>query len=241
VSRFVLITRHPSDCAELQGLLDSCGITLRPYPVLRIEDSADDDGWRAVADRVAISDSSQWLVLASPRAPRRFVANCTKQGLANLLHIPAAAVGPSTARAAEEAGLRIELIGPGTGTALARALVKKLDGPTPIVFACGHDRRPELPQILSEAGHTVLPVEVYRMVPTPPRELPPLGPSLDAVILTSPRAASLYLDGVGGLPLPCLHWALGPTTRAAAAALGIECRTPEEPTMQSLAEELCKN
>jgi len=79
------------------------------------------------------------------------------------------------------------------------------------------------------------------MVPTPPRELPPLGPSLDAVILTSPRAAGLYLDGVGGLPLPCRHWALGPTTQAAAVALGIECLSPDKPTMQSLAEELCKN
>jgi uroporphyrinogen-III synthase len=87
----------------------------------------------------------------------------------------------------------------------------------------------------------VLPVVVYRMDPTPPRELPPLGPSLDAVVLTSPRAATFYLEGVGGHPLPCPHWALGPTTRQAAAALGIDCRIPLEPTMKSLAEELCRN
>lgn len=241
MNRFVLITRHPSDCTDLQGLLDPCGITLRPYPVLRIENSADSDGWRAVAERVAVSDDSLWLALASPRAPQRFVANCSERGLEHLLQYPAAAVGPSTALAADEAGLDVELIGPGTGTELARALVKQLERPTTVIFACGHDRRPELSEILREAGHTVLPVEVYRMVPTPHRELPPLGPSLDAVILTSPRAAGLYLDGVGGLPLPCLHWALGPTTRAAAAALGIECGIPEKPTMKSLAEELCKN
>jgi len=240
VNRFVLVTRHPSDCAELQRLVGPCGIKIRPYPVLRVEDSADDDGWRAVADRVATTDEAPWLVLASPRAPQRFVASCAKRGLEYLLHSPVAAVGPSTAQAAEEARLDVELVGPGTGQGLARELVERLDRPTCVIFACGHDRRPELPRILSEAGHTVLPVEVYRMVPTPPRELPPLGPSLEAVVLTSPRAASLYLDGVGGLPLPCLHWALGPTTRDAAAALGIECRTPDEPTMQSLAEELCK-
>jgi uroporphyrinogen-III synthase len=241
VNRFVLITRHPSDCAELQGLLDPCGITLRPYPVLRIEDSVDDDGWRTVALRTASLDEAPWIVLASPRAPRRFVAACAERGFEVLASCPAAAVGTSTAQAADEAGFDVEIIGPGTGEGLALELVERLERPTTVIFACGHDRRPELPQILSEAGHTVLPVEVYRMVPTPNRELPPLGPSLDAVILTSPRAASLYLDGVGGLPLPCLHWALGPTTQAAAAAIGIECRTPDKPTMQSLAEELCKN
>jgi uroporphyrinogen-III synthase len=241
VSRFALITRHPSDCGELQGLLEPCGITLRPYPVLRIEDSTDDEGWRTVADQTTGLDKCPWLVLASPRAPRRFVVNCTKRDLEILLAIPAAAVGPSTAQATEEVGIEIDLIGPGTGEGLARELVQHLGQPTTFIFPCGHDRRPELPQILTEAGHTVLPVEVYRMVPTPPRELPPLGPSLDAVVLTSPRAAGLYLEGVGGLPLPCLHWALGPTTQAAAAALGVECLTPDEPTMQSLAEELCKN
>ena len=50
-----------------------------------------------------------------------------------------------------------------------------------------------------------------------------------------------YLDGVGGLPLPCRHWALGPTTRAAAGAIGIDCSIPIEPTFESLAEELCKS
>jgi len=209
--------------------------------VLRIEDSVDDDGWQAVTNQVAAMDNCPWSVLASPRAPRRFVMNCVRRNLEILLRIPAAAVGPSTAQAADRAGLGVELIGPGTGQGLASELVKQLEQPATFIFPCGHDRRPELPQILTAAGHTVLPVEVYRMLPTPPRELPPLGPSLDAVILTSPRAAGLYIEGVGGLPLPCLHWALGPTTRVAAAALGIECQTPDKPTMQSLAEELCKN
>ena len=95
-------------------------------------------------------------------------------------------------------------------------------------------------EMLLAAGHTVVPVVVYRMRATPPRELPPLGPSLDAVVVTSPRAARLYLEGVGGLPLPCPHWALGPTTRDAARSLGIDCLIPPEPSLDSLAEELCR-
>ena len=35
----------------------------------------------------------------------------------------------------------------------------------------------------------------------------PVGPA-DAIVLTSPRAAELYPEAVGGLPLPLVHWAL---------------------------------
>lgn len=237
--RFVLITRHPNDCAELQGLLTPCGLTLRPYPVLRLQDIDDDAGWGAAARVSAAPDASSWLVLASPRAPERFVRGCRERGIEHLLSLPVATVGPSTADAAGEAGLRVELVGPGNARGLAHRLIDNLKPASDVVFACGRERRRELPDVLQEAGHTVFPVEVYRMVPTPPRELPPLGPSLEAVVLTSPRAASLYLEGVGGQPLPCPHWALGTTTQEAASGLGIECCIPKEPSMKSLAEELC--
>ena len=157
----------------------------------------------------------------------------------HLLRLPAAAVGETTAHAAAAAGLRVELVGPGTGGGLGEGMLERLAPASSVIFARGRDVRPELPSLLVGAGHSVLPLTVYRMDPTPPRELPPLGPSLEAVVLTSPRAAELYLRGVGGLPLPCPHWALGPTTRDAAAALGIDCHIPREPTMTSLAEELC--
>lgn len=239
MKRYVLITRHPSDCVELQGLLASSDLTLRPYPVLRLENIVDDTGWQAVSRALPEIGAESWLVLASPRAPERFARSCRERGLENLVELPAAAVGPSTARAAEAAGLRVEMVGPGSGAGLGEALISAMQPASLAVFACGKERRPELPQILEEAGHAVLPVVVYRMVPTPPRELPPLGPSLEAVVLTSPRAAALYLEGVGGRPLPCPHWALGTTTQQAASGLGIECRIPHEPTMESLAEELC--
>jgi len=239
VKRFVLITRHPSDCVELQGLLASSDLTLRPYPVLRLEDVVDDPGWEVLSHALPEIETGGWLVLASPRAPDRFVRSCRQRGFEKLLDLPAAAVGPSTALASDNAGLRVELVGPGSGAGLGERLVEMMKPNSQVVFACGKERRLELPRILELAGHAVLPVVVYRMVPTPPRELPPLGPSLEAVVLTSPRSAALYLEGVGGRPLPCPHWALGSTTQQAAAGLGIECRIPREPTMKSLAEELC--
>jgi uroporphyrinogen-III synthase len=240
VSGFVLITRHPSECGDLQSLIDPCGLKLRPYPVLRLSDVHDDEAWSTVIDRLPDLEQEAWLVMASPRAPERFVAECDRVGANTLLERPVAAVGSSTAASAQSTGLQVELVGPGTGFGLAERLVDEVNEPTTFVFACGRDRRPELPRALTGAGHLVLPIVVYQMDPTPARELPPLGPSLDGVVLTSPRAAQLYLDGVGGLALPCRHWALGPTTRAAAAAIGIDCSIPIDPTFESLAEELCK-
>ncbi len=238
MSRFVLITRHPAECARLQELVRPGGITLRPYPVFRLENVDDHQGWATVS---AQTPAPSWLIMASPRAPQRLVEQARNRRVDRLLELSTAVVGEGTASASVAAGITPELVGPGTGSGLARQLIDLWTSPTTAVFACGRDRRPELPDTLTGAGHRVLPLELYRMRPTPPRELPPLGPSLDAVIVTSPRAARLYLDGVGGRPLPCRHWALGPTTRDAARSMGIDCLIPPEPNLESLAEELCRN
>jgi uroporphyrinogen-III synthase len=221
MSRFVLVTRHPADCVELQAMVSSAGITIRPYPVFRLEEVDDDADWAAVLDGEA---PPSWILMASPRAPERLVHRCRKRNTEHLLELPVA-----------------EIVGPGTGLGLAKMLIERWTEPTNVIFACGHHRRPELPNALTAAGHTVDSVVLYRMQPTPPRELPPLPSSLDAVVVTSPRAARLYLEGVGGRPLPCTHWALGPTTRDAARDMGIECRIPPTPSIESLAEALCRS
>lgn len=240
MNRFVLITRHPAECDGMQKQLDPCGITLRPYPVIRLEDVDDEPGWQTLLDHIRSGDRPTWIVMASPRAPERFADQARRREAEALFSLPVAVIGEATAAAALEAGFDTTLIGPGTGLGLAEELSHQLTTPATLIFAGGHHRRPELPDALVEDGHEVLPVVVYRMRPTPPRELPPLGPSLEAVVVTSPRAARLYLEGVGGQPLPCPHWALGPTTRDAARALGIECLIPPEPNLRSLAEELCR-
>jgi uroporphyrinogen-III synthase len=242
MTRYVMITRHHQDCHELQELVTERDIVIKPYPVLRLEDVEDAKGWRAALQALSsgASQAAAWLVLASPRAPARLVAQARRRSAEQLLELPVAAVGKSTAAAAVAVGLTVRLTGPGSGAGLAEQLLPELAPASPVVFACGRDRRRELPDAISAAGRQVLPITVYRMRPTPPRELPPLGPRVDTVVLTSPRSAQLYLDGVGGLPLPCQHMALGSTTQTAAAGLGIECRIPEEPTMKSLAEELCR-
>jgi uroporphyrinogen-III synthase len=240
--RFVLITRHPADCRELAAMLQPASITLRPYPVLQLEEIVDRKGWKKVLRTLPSSDESEdaWLILASPRAAERLVRQAEEREACHITAMAAAVVGDGTAKAARTAGLQVELVGPGTGAGLAAQLLQRWQQPTTAVFACGRERRTELPDTLSDAGHRVMPLQLYGMRPTPPRELPPLGPSLEAVVLTSPRSARYYLEGVGGQPLPCEHWAMGPTTQQAAEAMGIACRIPPQPNLESLAEELCK-
>lgn len=235
----VLITRSREDCSRLVELLEPCGIAVKPFPVLRLKTVDDTRGWKAV-DRLLAQEATGWIVLASPRAPQRLVSQARDRGRESLLTWPVAAIGEGTAEAARQAGLDVTLTGPGTGLGLAAELTQLLAEPTDTVFAAGHHRRPELPKELERAGHRVHTLVVYRMQQTPPLELPPLGPRVDMVVLTSPRSARYYLEAVGGLPLTCPHWALGPTTRDAAAGLGIECRIPPRPDIESLAEELCQ-
>ncbi len=241
MSRAVLVTRHPADCRELQQLLTPAGITVRPFPVLRIEEVDDNDGWRTVLSLLSQPGVKPWLIMSSPRAPQGLVRMARHHGAKHLLTCPIAVVGDATAEAAAESGLGVDHVGPGSGIGLAEQLIERLEPACPVVLACGKHRRHEMPEVLETAGHPVHPVVVYSMRATPPRELPPLGPNLEAVVLTSPRAARLYLEAVGGKPLPLKHWALGPTTRDAAAGLGIECAIPSKPTMTSLAEELCQS
>jgi uroporphyrinogen-III synthase len=236
----VLVTRPAADCAELEALLLPAGLAVRPYPVLRLEEADDPAGWRAIRRLLVDPPGQPWLVITSPRAPERLVRQAQARGANALLDWPVAAVGAATAAAAARAGLRPALVGHGSGLGLAHQLITRLELHDPVVLACGADRRLELPEALATAGHPVHALVVYAMTPTPIADLPPPGAGLAAVVLTSPRAASLYLEAVGGQPLPPPHWAMGSTTRAAAAALGIDCRVPAVPTIQSLAEELCR-
>jgi uroporphyrinogen-III synthase len=239
VTKYVLITRHPAECRKFHNQLQPYGFAARAYPVLRVLDVDDTEGWRGAHALLEDRPDLLWLVLSSPRAPERMVRQARERGADQLLEVSIATVGEATAQAAAEAGLHADLVGPGTGFGLARELLPQLEPEAPAIFVCGEHSRPELPETLTAAGHHVQLLTVYSMEPTPVRELPPLGPDLAAVVVTSPRSARLYLDGVGGKPLPLPHWALGPTTQRAAEGMGIQCRVPPKQSFESLAEAIC--
>jgi len=242
VTRRILITRTAEDCRHLQELVVGSDLQIEPWPVLRFEPVEAGEEWRRAVEVVATAgDRGQepWLLLASPRAPQPLCEQAPCHGGEPILGLPVAAVGRTTAREATQAGLKVALTGPGAGDGLAAELVAHLKAPTLFIFACGIDHRRELPDALRAAGHTVIELQVYRMVRLGPLALPVPVEEISAVVLTSPRSTRYYVENLGGRPLDCPHIALGPTTRDAARALGIECRIPARPEMEALAEELC--
>jgi hypothetical protein len=64
VTRVVLVTRHPADCADLESLLRPAGITVRPTRCCA-EDADDPAGWRAI--RRLLSDPPLGRGWSSPR------------------------------------------------------------------------------------------------------------------------------------------------------------------------------
>ncbi len=242
MTRRVLITRVAKDCHLLQKLVAECDVRIEPYPVLRFEGMEAAGEWSRVVGKLAAArDRGQesWLLLASPRAPRPLCEQALRHHGQSVLGLPVATVGRTTARVAEEAGLRVDLIGGGTGAALADELSERFREPVVFVFACAEEHRPELPETLRSAGHEVVLLPVYRMRRLSSGELSQVPDAVDAVVLTSPRSTRYYVENLGGRPLDCLHIALGPTTAEAAREYGIQCRIPARPEMEALAEELC--
>ena len=242
MTRRVLVTRTAEDCRHLQELVVGSDLQIEPWPVLRFEPVESAKEWRRAVEALAVAHDGEqepWLLLASPRAPQPLCDQAPRHGGEPILGLPVAAVGRTTARAAAQAGMRVALTGPGTGDGLAAELVARLEAPALFIFACGIDHRRELPDALRGAGHAVIELQVYRLDRIPPSALPMPAEEISAVVLTSPRSTRYYVENLGGRPLDCPHIALGPTTRDAARALGIECRIPAYPEMEALAEELC--
>jgi uroporphyrinogen-III synthase len=239
LSRFLLVTRSEATLDEIRAALAPHAIEALAYPVLRDAPIEDAEGW----DRVAAAPGSlRMIAMTSARAADPFRRGALSRGLwPTLGTLPVAAVGRATARAAEAIGLRVELIGTAGAPALVAQLAARLEGDAAVVHPCGRDRRDELGEGLRRAGRAVIPVAVYAMDPTPLAELPdlPAQPPL-AVLLSSPRAARAYAEATAGRFAGVPHLAMGATTAAAAAELGLAVRTLADPTPDALVEELCQ-
>lgn len=109
--------------------------------------------------------------------------------------LPLYAVGRATAAALRAAGWRIAGEAAGDGRSLA-ALVAAALPPGPLLHPGGEDRAPALAEGLAAAGFTVDQPTAYRAVaattlPAATREALLAG-ALDAVLLASPRSASIW-------------------------------------------------
>ena len=231
----VLLTRSEDDCAEWAEELERRGARAVLLPCIRSE-SIDTPELRA-ALRDALADAD-WLVLTS----RRGVAACAR--LLAPAALPSrtrvATVGAATADDARARLGRADLVGGGNAAVLDAELTKDAGFArgAHVVLALAANASDALERALTAAGARCARFDVYRTIPAPPgpskRALSSLG--AERVVLASPSAASGFVHQVD-LDVPVAIYTIGPSTTAAARALGLAVTAEaREPSLEGILE-----
>lgn len=227
----VVITRTPRQSVELMEKLAALGANPESLPLVAF---AAPEDYRPLDAALQELENFDWIIFTSENAVRAVVKRATLRG--NLQNVAgrrsrAAAVGPTTAAAAERAGFFVDYQAQThSGAALAHELGERLRGQT--VFLPRSDRaNPDLPTLLKEYGAevtesvaycTVVPVNLDQEKVT--RIL--TGES-DAILFFSPTAVEHFVSVIGQAELQKLQHqsaltAVGPITANALEQAGID-------------------
>jgi uroporphyrinogen-III synthase len=191
----VLITRPERDCGELKSRLVAFGCEVTAAPLIAIEFNA-----------IAASELDGAIgLIATSRNGLRALAQ--SPGLKAAQSLPLFAVGPATAALADELGFINVIMGAGTAADLV-PIIKDHAGTRQGCFAhlAGDNLAFDLGAALNARGLIYQRIKAYRSVAAkaPDKRIVALlaSRSLDAVILMSPRTASVWASLVRALPEP---------------------------------------
>ncbi len=200
----VLLTRGAGENTGLASRLRELGIAAIELPCVRVEALGDP---APLHEAVAALTADDLLVITSANGARALEGQECRA--------PVAAVGPATAAACVDAGLRVTFV---PSVATGRALAEEVPLPRGMVLLARSDRAlPEPAEILRRRGAAVVgEVVAYRTVPVPVDRVP----AADAVVFASPSA----VDGFAALGTrPALAIATGSVTAdRVRAVLGID-------------------
>lgn len=222
----VLCTRPRERSEELCFLLEDEGAEVLALPLLELLPPEDERPLRSAAEMLT---RYAWVCFASPSAVQAFHEAAREAGTLDAFSkVRIGVVGPSTARAVGELGLKAE-VEPmtSTGEGLARALDGKIVAGDEVLLPMAQDGRTELGDGLEALGARVTRVVAYRSEPASygqevwdeVKKSPP-----DIVLFGSPRTAEAFLQGAGDEGPALLgkmkRVAIGPSTASALEALG---------------------
>jgi uroporphyrinogen III methyltransferase / synthase len=235
----VVITRAARQSVELVEKLGKLGAMPILLPLVAFSAPEDYGPLDAALDRLEQFD---WIIFTSENAVRAVVKRAGVRG--NLRNVAgrrsrAAAVGPTTATAAERAGFFVDYQAQThSGAALANELGEKLRGQT--IFLPRSDRaNPDLPQLLRNYGAEVTDVIAYRTV-TPvnldqEKIAAIVNGEVDAILFFSPTAVEHFVGIVDKGKLRNLQkrlaiTAVGPITANALRQAGADILLVAEDT-----------
>jgi uroporphyrinogen III methyltransferase / synthase len=228
----VAVTRAAHQARSFVRALRERGAEALSIPTITINPPADP---APLARAVAALGSYDWVALTSPNGVHRLFEEIERQGRDARAFGAArvAAIGPGTAAALGEHGVRADLVAKEfVGEGLARALLDAAPAGRRlrVLVARAQVAREVLPEALREAGHEVEVVAAYETKPPPPAGVAPLARALaarqiDVVTLTSSSTAEHLTALLGPDALDLLDGALlasiGPVTTATAERLGL--------------------
>ena len=169
-----------------------------------------------------------WALLTSPQAAR---------ALAAWAKLPAGVklggLAPGTTAAMRALGQNDDLGADAPdGAALARAFLARVTAPCRVLLPGAENRLPEPAASLRTAGCEVREVALYRTVPVPPNELPPVPfVAGDVVFFSSPTAVSAFAAAWKERPA-CV--AIGATTAAVAREAGFATEVAATPDLDAM-------
>ncbi len=157
----VLVTRAAHQAGELAALLEQQGAEVWLQPVIRIEPP---ESWAALDAALDRLSEFHWLVFSSTNGVQWFFRRLWQRGydVRRLGSAKLAAIGPATAQALQERGLRVDCHPEQyRAEALAEALAPQAQGRRFLLLRASRGRE-VLAQRLQQAGGEVEQVVVYR-------------------------------------------------------------------------------
>jgi len=254
----ILITRTRRQASELAAALENFGAETILVPTIEVAPPGSFASLdTAIATLSHPENPIDWVIFTSGNAVHPLVTRANEQG--RVLHLNRiAAIGPATARAVEEMGLKPRLAPllvarEFVGEALAEDLLAQMKGsPQNFLLIRAEEAREIIPGILQAAGHTVSVAAAYRNI-VPADAIPALkrlfsSPEScpDAITFTSSSTArNLFalLESAGHrIPPSVVIASIGPITSGTLRSLGYE-PTLEAPqsTIASLAAAIAKH
>ena len=239
----IVVTRAPQQARELVDSLEKLGARVVLLPMVSFAPPQDGQRLDEQLRQLASFDAVLFL---SKNAVTYIFDRCAQLGIQCEVLLSGdrfvAAVGPATARALEEKGVRVSYVTEkGTGEALAREIGPSLAGRR--VLLPRSDRGDErIPNALRARGAQVTEVVAYRTVG--PRAVDPdllertRRAGVDAIVFASPSAVHAFARLIGESDLPALSArvpfvAIGPTTAAAIRSSGASARIEAEESSAS--------
>jgi len=229
----LLITRPEAEAAAFSAQLEALGHSVVAEPLLQME---------LLPISASALEGVTALIITSRNGVR---ALAQSQAFDTARTLPVIAVGPGTGALARELGFSDIVAGPGTGAELVPIIAAHAMGRS-AVFA--HIRGDvvafDLRQALAEQGIVVREIEAYRSQPadalSPQTQTLLQNRKLDAVILMSPRTATIFtqLVAASGLEAPARDLVLLCLSPAVAAAVKPLCpkqiEVAESPNLEAM-------